>query len=82
MPEYDAEHGTDLLATLSVYLGHDGDLLGAAHELSIHRSTLRYRLQLVRELTGHDIRDPGDWQALRVAVWASQLLAVSRWQEP
>ncbi|WP_214368922.1 PucR family transcriptional regulator [Pseudonocardia sp. H11422] len=82
LPDHDAEHGTELLTTLSVYLDHDGDLARAAHELSVHRSTLRFRLQLVRELTDHDIRDPDTWQPLRVAVRVWQLLAASRWQEP
>jgi DNA-binding PucR family transcriptional regulator len=82
LPDYDAERGSELLTTLSAYLGHDGDLIAAASQLSIHRSTLRYRLQLIRELTGHDIRDPDHWHTLRVALWAWQLLAASRWETP
>ena len=64
--DYDAERGTELVTTLSTYLDHGGDLIAAAAELSIHRSTLRYRLHLIAELTirtptGNDITDLRVW---------------------
>jgi DNA-binding PucR family transcriptional regulator len=29
-----------------------------AHALNVHRSTLKYRLQRIREVSGHDLGDP------------------------
>ncbi|MCW2632471.1 MAG: transcriptional regulator, CdaR [Pseudonocardia sp.] len=88
--DYDVEHSTSLRTTLSTYLRHNSDLTEASAELSIHRSTLRYRLQLIRSLSlrdvagqnGIDIGDPGNRQSLQVAVWVSQILDASLWGRP
>ncbi|MDF5754600.1 helix-turn-helix domain-containing protein [Spongiactinospora sp. TRM90649] len=53
----DAPHGAELAATLEGYLDSGGEIQGAARRLSIHRSTLYYRLDRIRELTGCDITD-------------------------
>jgi DNA-binding PucR family transcriptional regulator len=39
------------------YLEHGGSYDDTAKAMHIHRSTLRYRLARVRELTGRDVRD-------------------------
>jgi DNA-binding PucR family transcriptional regulator len=36
--------------------GRDYDLTAKA--LSLHRSTLRYRLQRIRDISGHDLNNP------------------------
>jgi DNA-binding PucR family transcriptional regulator len=68
---YDTRGGTELTATLSEFLEHHGDLTAAAAALEIHRSTLRYRLFRIRELTGFDIGHPGTCSSLLRAarVW-------------
>ncbi|MFF8959530.1 helix-turn-helix domain-containing protein [Streptomyces sp. NPDC014894] len=53
--EYDARHRTDFTATLSSYLESGGSYDATAEALHIHRSTVRYRLQRIREVTGHDL---------------------------
>jgi sugar diacid utilization regulator len=55
--DYDAAKGAQLVETLSCYLecGGNYDLTAAA--LSLHRSTLRYRLQRIREMSSHDLQD-------------------------
>lgn len=55
--DYDGEHQADLVTTLSVYLDCGGNYEGTSHALNIHRSTLRYRLRRIREITGHDLAD-------------------------
>ena len=55
---YDREHGTDLVRTLERYLRQDCRLEPTAAELSIHRSTLLYRLQRIEEIGKLDLRDP------------------------
>jgi hypothetical protein len=54
---YDAKKNADLVQTLSHYLEHGGNYDEAAKSLHIHRSTLRYRLARIAELTGYDLRD-------------------------
>lgn len=54
---YDAEHGTELCQTLEQYLLHVGDPVAAAEALHVHRNTLLYRINKVRELTGMDLTD-------------------------
>lgn len=56
--DYDARKGAELVHTLTQYLEHGGNYDATAAELSVHRSTLKYRLQRIRELTGTDLNDP------------------------
>jgi sugar diacid utilization regulator len=56
--DYDQRRGAELVSTLTQYLEHGGNYEATAAELSVHRSTLKYRLQRMRELTGLDINDP------------------------
>jgi len=55
--DYDAAHGAELVKTLSTYLECGGNYDETAHGLAIHRSTLRYRLQRIREVSGLDLAD-------------------------
>ncbi|MEV0494099.1 PucR family transcriptional regulator [Streptomyces atratus] len=55
--EYDARHHTDLVTTLSHYLESGGSYDTTADVLQIHRSTVRYRLRRIREITDHDLSD-------------------------
>lgn len=65
---YDAESGSELTRTLRTYLDHGGNYDETAAALIIHRSTLRYRLQRIRDLTGLDLGDPDTRLNLHVAV--------------
>lgn len=65
---YDDEEGAQLVATLRAYLRHGCRPGPAADELSIHRHTLTYRLERVRELTGRDPRDGGNLLELTLAL--------------
>ncbi|MFD7222951.1 PucR family transcriptional regulator [Streptomyces sp. NPDC059892] len=69
--DYDAAHRGDLVRTLSQYFEAGGNYDGAASALGIHRSTLRYRLQRMREIGGHDLSDVETRLNLHVAtrVW-------------
>ena len=51
---YDTEHGTDLLATLRVYVESDYVAAEAARRLYVHPNTLAYRLRTLRRLLGGD----------------------------
>lgn len=55
---YDERKHTQLVNTLTQYLQHGGGYEVTSGALSVHRSTLKYRLQRIRELTGFDLGDP------------------------
>ena len=55
---YDERKHTQLVKTLTQYLQHGGGYEATSQALSVHRSTLKYRLQRIRELTGFDLGDP------------------------
>ena len=55
--DYDSGKNSDLVMTLSDYLECGGSYDESAAALHIHRSTLRYRLARIAELTGHDLRN-------------------------
>ncbi|HCU93312.1 MAG TPA: CdaR family transcriptional regulator [Actinobacteria bacterium] len=58
LASYDERKHTELVKTLTQYLQHGGGYEATSRALSVHRSTLKYRLQRIRELTGFDLGDP------------------------
>ncbi|MET9341116.1 MULTISPECIES: PucR family transcriptional regulator [unclassified Nonomuraea] len=54
---YDAEHGTELAATLGAYLDSFGDVNAAAAAVHVHSNTFRYRLRRLTEISGLDLAD-------------------------
>ncbi len=73
--DYDGRHRTALVETLSRYFDCGGNYTETAESLAIHRSTLRYRLQRIREISGHDLTNVEDRLNLQVAtrVWKIML---------
>jgi DNA-binding PucR family transcriptional regulator len=71
---HDARCGSELTATLSEFLEHNGKLGAAASAMGIHRSTLRYRLFRIHELTGYDIHDTATRSLLlrAIRVWRAR----------
>ncbi len=69
--DYDGRHRAALVETLSRYFDCGGNYAETAESLAIHRSTLRYRLQRIREISGHDLTNVEDRLNLQVAtrVW-------------
>lgn len=55
---YDAEHGTDLVDTLSTWLDTFGDVNTAAKTVHVHPNTFRYRLRRLAEIGELDLGDP------------------------
>lgn len=72
--DYDKHKNTDLVQTLSQYLECGGHYDEAAAALMIHRSTLRYRLGRIREITDLDLNDVDSRLNLHVATRAWQVL--------
>ncbi|MEV5799541.1 helix-turn-helix domain-containing protein [Streptomyces collinus] len=69
--DYDSRHHAAMVETLSRYFDSGGNYDETADSLAIHRSTLRYRLQRIREISGHDLANVEDRLNLQVAtrVW-------------
>ena len=76
--DYDAEHGTPLVLTLSEYLDCGGNYDASARALSVHRSTLKYRLRRIRQVSGHDLGRPDVQFNLQVATHTWRTLEAIR----
>jgi len=64
---YDRKKNSDLVTTLTHYLDCGGNYDATAQSLSIHRSTLRYRLGRIRDISGRDLQDVEDRLNLHLA---------------
>ncbi|MGJ9421321.1 helix-turn-helix domain-containing protein [Aeromicrobium sp. CF3.5] len=69
---YDQQRSTDLVATLTAYFAHDGNLRRTARALHVHLNTLLKRLDRITTVFGHDWRTVDDLQ-LRLAVRLHEL---------
>ena len=74
---YDSRYGTELVHTLTTYLGNDASTARTASELFAHRHTIRYRLDRVRELTSLDVDKSEDRERLTLGIKSMQLLGRS-----
>ena len=72
--DYDARRGGDLVETLARYLDCGGNYDATAAALALGRSTVRYRLRRIEELSGHDLGDPDTRFQLQLATraWATR----------
>ena len=55
--QHDEEKGTELLPTLERYLQYVGDPVTAALDMNIHRNTLLYRINKIKDLTDINLED-------------------------
>lgn len=78
LQRYDAAKRSNLVATLSCYLECGGSYDDTAGELFVHRSTLKYRLQRIREIGGLDLRDADTRFNLQLATRALDALTAAR----
>ena len=72
--EYDRAQGTDLIETLSAYFAHKGNLSQTAESLFVHRNTLLYRMERIREISGLDLDNPETRLSIQLALRAYRLL--------
>src|SRR5690242_808040 len=68
--DYDSAHGTQLVLTLTEYLECGGSYDASAKALSVHRSTLKYRLNRIRQVSGYDLSLPDNHFNLQLATRA------------
>lgn len=72
--EYDRAQGTDLVETLSAFFAHNGNLSQTAEALFVHRNTLLYRMERIREISGLDLDNPETRLSIQLALRARRLL--------
>ncbi|OWR31572.1 polyketide synthase regulator [Saccharibacillus sp. O23] len=73
LKRYDDEHGGDLLRTLFFYLKSRGSLIDTANNLFIHRNSVKYRLERIRDIAGFDLNDPHEQLTLHLCLIAYYL---------
>jgi sugar diacid utilization regulator len=78
--DYDTTKGAPLVETLSGYLECGGNYDATAKVLPLHRSTLRYRLQRIRDVSGHDLNNPDTKFNLQLATRAWMTVQAMRQQ--
>jgi PucR family transcriptional regulator, purine catabolism regulatory protein len=72
---YDESYGSDLVATLETFLEHNGATGAAAAALYVHRHTIAYRLERVKELSGLDPALSEDRERLGLGLKAYRILS-------
>jgi hypothetical protein len=74
---YDEQYETELVKTVETYLENDGNVAQTAASLFTHRHTVRYRLERVKELTGHDIGSSEGREKLSLGLKAMRVLGIA-----
>jgi sugar diacid utilization regulator len=74
---YDEQYETDLVKTLEAFLDADGNVAGTAQRLYTHRHTIRYRLERVRDLSGHDVNSSDGREKLSLGLKAMRVLGIA-----
>ena len=72
---YDEAYGSELVATLETFLEHNGATGAAASALYVHRHTIAYRLERVKELSGLDPALSEDRERLGLGLKAFRILS-------
>ena len=70
---YDAEHGTDLVATLHAWSECDLSQVQTARRLGVHRHTVGWRLDAAEQLLGRSVRMGADRSLVELALKAARL---------
>ncbi|MCC7022782.1 MAG: helix-turn-helix domain-containing protein [Thermomicrobiales bacterium] len=65
---YDRQNSADLVSTLRAFFEANGSPKEAAERLGVHRNTVLYRLDRIREITGFDLDDAGVRMRLQFAL--------------
>ena len=68
--EHDRTSPASLIDTLRAYLDHGANMNATAAAIYAHRHTIAYRLERVRDLTGHDPQTPQGQRELGLGLQA------------
>ena len=70
------------MTTIEAYLENDGNVTPTADQLFTHRHTVRYRLERVKELCGHDITSTEGREKLGLGLKAMRVLGIAAAPRP
>ncbi len=73
--DYDARHNSELIPTLEAFIQCNNNLKETAAALFIHRHTLKYRLQRIREISRLDPENTRDQFQLQLGLVVARLLS-------
>jgi PucR C-terminal helix-turn-helix domain len=68
LEDYAERRESDLIGTLETFVASGLDRRGTADRMHVHPNTLDYRLRRIQELTGLDLRRPGDLALVTLAL--------------
>lgn len=74
---YDEQYETDLVATVETYLDSDANVPATAGKMFTHRHTIRYRLERVKDLSGHDATATEGRERLGLGIKAMRVLGIA-----
>lgn len=74
--EYDQQADKELVKTLAAFLECNGNLTETSERLYIHRNTLKYRLERIRDITQIDLDDSENRLMLHLGLKMHQILSV------
>lgn len=77
LAQYDAEHDTELVATLEQFLHHHGSTTQTAEAMGLHRHTVGYRLARVHELSALSPYESEGRERLSLGLKAHQILSAN-----
>jgi DNA-binding PucR family transcriptional regulator len=70
---YDAQHHSELIATLRAFVNAGFNITKSAESLSVHPNTVVYRLRRIRKITGRDPHMPDDLLLFQLGLKLIQL---------
>ena len=70
------------MTTVEAYLDNDGNVAATAKQLFTHRHTIRYRLERVKELCGHDVSATEGREKLGLGLKTMRVLGIASPQGP
>ena len=73
--KYDEQYGSELVATLEAWFAHDCSTVATAAAIFVHRHTVAYRLERVKELSGLDPLKSEDRERLGLGLKAGRVIA-------
>lgn len=76
--QHDQEYHTDYVLTLRVYLSCAQDINRAADQLSVHKNTLRYRLEKIKALTGLDLESGAENALLLLGILYNRYQSINQ----
>jgi purine catabolism regulator len=77
-PLLDYEGGHDFLETLEAFFQNTGNLSQTAEALFIHRNTLLYRMERIKEILGLDLDNPSSRLAVQLALYIYRMVGRKR----